>query len=850
MDTRREFIKKASLLSGAAGLFAGLPASIQKAFAIDPEPGTTWLDAEHIVVLMQENRSFDHCYGTLQGVRGFDDPRAVTLPNQNQVWLQTNSRGETYAPFRLNIKETNATWMGSLPHSWTDQVDARNNGKHDKWLDVKQSGHTEYAKMPLTMGFYTREDVPFYYALADAFTICDQNFCSSLTGTMPNRLYLWSGTIRGVRDASAPAKVLNENVEYESSANWMTFPERLEDNGVSWKVYQNETYLDVGFTGEEGPWLSNFGDNPLEWFTQYHARFSPAYRKNLDARALALAAEIKDLKGKLNPVLTATPETLAINGKLDKAEAALRATQHERGKWSSENFEKLSTREKNLREKAFSTNEKDRHYHELTTLSYRDNGQERTLKIPKGDVLDQFRRDVENGQLPAISWIVAPENFSDHPSSAWFGAWYLSEVIDILTRNPNVWKKTIFILNYDENDGYFDHIPPFAAPHPKRNETGAVSPGLNVEEDYVTLEEELKIKPPSEARESSIGLGYRVPMVIASPWSRGGYVCSQVFDHTSVLQLMEKFVSHKSGKKIVETNISNWRRTVCGDLTSSFRPFNGEKIALPTPVRKNEFVKSIHQAQFKKLPNSYKALTRKEIGQIKAEPGSSHLIPKQEPGTRPSSPLPYQLYAEGKLNREKKMFEITFAAENQIFGPLSAGSPFTVYAPGKYLSARHADNRSSKWEISRNWVFAVAAGSTLTYEWPLAHFRTNLYHVRVHGPNGFYREFKGSMSDPSIQITSEYQRDNNGLTGQMELVIKNGDPRKACIIQIQHNAYHAQSHSEEILPNGVKHILLNLEESSRWYDFTVRINRSSLAWRYAGRVETGKAGITDPAIGA
>src|ERR1051325_8328195 len=138
METRREFIKKAAVLSGAAGMFTALPPAIQRALAIDPPAGTTWRDAEHVVILMQENRSFDHCYGSLRGVRGFNDPRAITLPNKNAVWLQSNEKGETFAPFRLNIKDTNATWMGSLPHGWTDQTDARNGGAYDKWLDAKR----------------------------------------------------------------------------------------------------------------------------------------------------------------------------------------------------------------------------------------------------------------------------------------------------------------------------------------------------------------------------------------------------------------------------------------------------------------------------------------------------------------------------------------------------------------------------------------------------------------------------------------------------------------------------------------------------------------------------------------
>src|SRR6188472_977999 len=121
METRRQFLAKAAFLSGAAGLSGGLIGSIQRAMAIEPAPNTTFWDAEHVVILMQENRSFDHAFGTLRGVRGFNDPRAIKLPNGNPVWVQTNSAGESYAPFRLNIKDTNSTWTGCLPHGRGDQ---------------------------------------------------------------------------------------------------------------------------------------------------------------------------------------------------------------------------------------------------------------------------------------------------------------------------------------------------------------------------------------------------------------------------------------------------------------------------------------------------------------------------------------------------------------------------------------------------------------------------------------------------------------------------------------------------------------------------------------------------------
>ena len=222
MTSRRSFLKKAALFSGASGVSQFLPGSIKKAFAIDPAPGTTFMDAEHIVLLMQENRSFDHTFGTLQGVRGFNDPRAIRLANDNPVWLQTNEKGETYAPFHLDIKDTKVTWMGSLPHSWSNQVDARNNGRYDQWLQAKKPGNNDYADMPLTMGYYTRDDIPFYYALADAFTVCDQHFCSSLTGTTPNRLYFWSGTIRPAQNENAQANVWNGESDYDAWVIWPT----------------------------------------------------------------------------------------------------------------------------------------------------------------------------------------------------------------------------------------------------------------------------------------------------------------------------------------------------------------------------------------------------------------------------------------------------------------------------------------------------------------------------------------------------------------------------------------------------------------------------------------------------
>ena len=354
--------------------------------------------------------------------------------------------------------------------------------------------------------------------------------------------------------------------------------------------------------------------------------------------------------------------------------------------------------------------------------------------------------------------------------------------MDILTQNPDVWKKTIFILTYDENDGYFDHVPPFVAPNPHDETTGKTSAGIDTSVDYVTMEEERKRKIEEKyMRQSAIGLGYRVPLVIASPWSRGGFVCSQVFDHTSSLQFLENFLSEKKKKKIREPNISSWRRSVCGDLTSVFRQYNGEKMNPPFVVEKDPFIESIHKAKFKKEPSSYKKLSHGDINQVNQDPYISSLLPKQEKGIRASCPIPYELYVDGKLNTDKKTFEITFEARNEIFGTTSAGSPFIVYAPGKYLQ-----------ESTREWTYAAAAGSSIKDSWLIDHFENNIYHLLVYGPNGFFREFKGNAGDPPIDILFGYESDpgnSKKYSGNIEIKLTNLNPVNKYIVDITDNAY-------------------------------------------------------------
>lgn len=801
MDSRRDFIKKAAFLSGAfgvSGLSGLLTESIQRAHAIEPEPGSTFWDAEHVIILMQENRSFDHAYGTLRGVRGFNDPRAITLPNGNPVWVQTNKTGKSYTPFRFDIRETNSTWMGCLPHNWTDQVDARNHGRYDRWLHVKQSDEPKYADLPLTLGYYNRQDIPFYYDLADAFTICDQNFCSSLTGTTPNRLHLWTGTIRAEQSPESRAHLLNSDADHASNVQWTTFPERLEDASISWKIYQNELSIGTGLNSEEEPWLSNFGDNPIEYFRQFQVRLAANHRSHLAA------------------------------------------TKSAPGPWTEERFQQLSARDKALHQKAFCTNYGDPDYRRLTTLTYQDGDATRNVQIPKGDLLHQFRRDVEGGTLPTVSWVVPPERFSDHPCSAWYGAWYIAELLDILTQNPDVWRKTIFILAYDENDGYFDHVPPFVAPNPRDAATGKVSTDIDASLEYVELQHELRYKPAHEARESPIGLGYRVPLLIASPWSRGGVVCSQVFDHTSPLQFLEKFLSKKTGTEIKEPNINQWRRTVCGDLTSTFQVANdlGAPTQLTFPPR-DAFIEQIHRAQYKQLPIGYHALTEDELDVIRNSPADSPWLPHQEPGVRRSTPLPYELFVDATHGVAPGQIQIRMAASRDRLGSLAWGAPFMVYA-------KHGP------DDIRVRNYAVSAGDELTDSWLVDDFSGGSYELSVYGPNGFYRNFRGTLDDPLLEVKLRNvtsQENNNMLTGDLELHVVNRSDRRDYSLDVTDRSYGNKQQRLRVPAKGTVVVSVPAAASHGWYDTQLRVDGfNDYVWQFSGRVETGEWSYSDPAM--
>lgn len=794
MQSRREFLRAAAALGSASVVWRGMPEAIAAAAAINPEPGTTYLDAEHVVVLMQENRSFDHAFGALRGVRGFRDPRVHRQPNGLPVWFQGDTDGSIIPPFRMDMEASKVTWMGGTPHSWRDQVDARNGGRYDQWLPAKRRKDG----FPMTMGFFTREDIPFYYALADTFTVFDHAFCSSLTGTTPNRLFLWSGTIR--EDAAHAARVQNGDTTYDTEGAWTTFPERLEEAGVSWRIYQNELSLDTGLVGEEDAWLANFTDNPIEWMSQYRVRFSKQRRAWLPKLIEKLPTQIEEAKAKLAGGALAAEEKAKLEEFVAEAGIALESARIEILEYTEETWNKLSDTERAIHEKAFCTNEGDPDYRTLVDHTYDDQGESRTIPVPKGDVLHRFREDVDTGNLPAVSWLVAPERFSDHPGSAWFGAWYLSEVLNILTRDPEVWKKTVFILCYDENDGFFDHIPPFVAPHPGRPETGKCSAGIDTALDVSDAHE----------RDHSIGLGYRCPLVIASPWTRGGAVNSQVSDHTSTLMFLENWLAGK-GTPVVERNISPWRRTVCGDLTSAFKPFNGEAYPLPDYLDRDAYVERIHKASFTEAPKAAAPLKQADVANFE-------VAAFQERGVRPSCPLPYEL--EANFAPEEGGVTIRLEAGNARNDERAAGGSFNAYVYGREMISR---------------AYAVAPGDIVEDVLPVA----GECHIRIDGPNGFMREIKGAGA---LAFSAEIRSDG----AQLALTLTNTSAQTIEVVLAD------ESYGDRLDPITLKSgeqrkLTVSTEAGKQWYDISA--SASGTQYRFAGRIETGAWSISDPAMG-
>jgi phospholipase C len=677
---RRRFMQ----LAGGTAAVSVLSTSIARAAEIPAHHRTgTIRDVEHIVVLMQENRSFDHYYGTLRGVRGFGDPRPVSLPNGKPVWYQSDGAREIL-PFRPDADELGLQFIQDLDHGWDGGHAAWNQGRYDRWVPTKT---------PTTMAYLTREDIPFHYALADTFTICDAYHCSLIGPTDPNRYYMWTGYTGNDGKGGGPV-ISNAELGY----GWTTYPERLEQAGVSWKIYQDAgDGLDAaGFWGwTSDAYIGNYGDNSLLYFDQYRnaAPGDPLH---------------------------------------DKARTG--------------------------------TNAKN------------------------GDgFFDILKADVKGGRLPRISWIVAPEAFTEHPN--WpvnYGAWYIAQVLDALTADPEVWSRTALFLTYDENDGFFDHaVPPYPPSSPAKGRSTVATTG----EEFAPTGSDPSVPGP-------YGLGQRVPMLVLSPWSRGGWVCSQVFDHTSILRFMERRFG------VREPNISPWRRAVCGDLTAAF-DFSRPDSRVPALPSTAGYVPPDHDRHPDYVPT----------------PPADPALPRQEHGLRPALPLPYDLAADARAAGGRLTVE--FASHGE------AGASFHV------TSATNPDGP---------WTYTVEAGRQLSDALEFGPSGQERYDFSVHGPNGFLRRSTGSGTGPEVTA----RHDASG--GTVRLVLTNrGTATVRVTVQDEYGKEHPAAY--RLRPGGRAVHTAETRRSNGWYDLSVTSDGDAGFLRHlAGHVENGRPSTSDPAI--
>lgn len=465
--SRRQFLAGAAALAGAAGLVGALPERLARAAAVKPA-SFDLSQIKHVVYVMQENRSFDHYFGTFPGVRGFSDRSALRLPNGRSVFQQPDpANPDGYLePYHMDTKTTGAAAVPSISHDWRDQHASWNNGAMDAWLITHNASDGD-KRGGFTMGYLTQADIPFHWALAENFTLLDGYHCSVMGPTYPNRAIWMSGTNDPQGTGGGP---ILETVA-PNTLTWKSAAEVIYEAGYSVKTYNS--------TGSY---------NYFKWWQAFKiAGQVPTELWNwVNLNATLFGDGTPGGKGDpLNPT-TATVPTLG------------------------------------------------------------------------------FEEDCANGTLADVTWLFpdGPYASDEHPpNTPAAGAYFLASKLEALAANNDLWNSTVFVINYDENDGFFDHVPP-PIPDP-----------VKYPEEYVHL------ASPKGTPGGGLpnGGGFRVPCLIISPWTVGGRIFSQTSDHTSPLRFIEAisaaggFVGRGVAKQPVTFNaISPWRRATFGDFTGAF----------------------------------------------------------------------------------------------------------------------------------------------------------------------------------------------------------------------------------------------------------------------------------------
>ena len=710
---RRKFLKLS-----AAGLAGSLWAPlIQKAMAVDAFNATKSIaDVRHIVILMQENRSFDHYFGSKKGVRGFGDRFPIPLASGQRAFHQSDGE-RIVPPYRAHGKTSNAAMITGTPHDFADTQAAWNQGKYGYW---------PLFKTPYSMAYYTREEIPFQYALAEAFTISDAHHCSIATGTDPNRIVFWSGSnfdpekrAAGINCTDADSEPCNVRCwitgaeptpGYTYRLNgfkWPTIPDVLQQAGISWRIYQDPNN---NWTG------AMHGCLAFDSFRNARPG-SPIYENGM------------------------------------------------------------------------------RHY------SIKD-----------------LQNDVRKNQLPQVSWILPSKIDSEHPgapSSPYRAGYFTHQVLQALTSNPDVWSKTVFFLTFDENDGLFDHLPAPAVPSYNLDNTLAGKSTLPLAGMYFNNDKGTDPFPSPMGSGKRIyqdkrddisgpvrpwGMGPRVPLYIISPWSKGGWIHSEVADHTSVAQFIEKRFG------VVVPAISPWHRAVSSDLTSAFDFESPNDPVFPALPDMSDFQQRDEASKL--LPT---AMAPEHATQLFQEKGSVF-----------SRALSYALYCHARPLPDSRQVQLVF--ENQ----------------GKKGAVYHVYDMNDLERIPRRYT--VEAGRKLSDEWDLKE-KSGQYHLEVFGPNGYFQSFRGSVLVVEPLVRIEYDHKKGGLHIHCDNRSKEGIE-----VQVTDNAYgYGRAEALLIPQQKSRKRYQQLTQSGNWYDYSITTS-TGMEYRFAGRVETNKNGITDPAM--
>jgi phospholipase C len=682
--SRRRFLQYTALGSAAAaaaGLSAGPAAasvarSSTAARALPKGWTGTMADLKHVVILMQENRSFDHYFGTLSGVRGFGDKQALTWQNGNNIFQQPDA-ARTDLGYLLPYNLTDQV-DGDLDHSWDGDHEAWNGGLWNSWVP---------AKTEETMGYFTRDEIPFQYAVADAFTICDGYHQAIMAPTSPNRMYFWTGTSAGW--TSNPNDYEVDFGPDAGTPEVTTYPELLQAAGVDWQVYTNDQVGDVGTY--PGYFLGDYGDNPLWFYQQYNSTNS----RHGGTSELAI-------RGAVTPW-----QTRAGAPPLSKTHAAY--------------------------------------------------------------VLSSFIKAVNGNSLPQVSWIVAPAGYCEHPSyTPDYGAHYVNTVLQTLFSNPELWRSTALFITYDEHDGFFDHqLPPF--------------PEASVTNEYITG--------------LPIGPGTRVPMLICSPWTRGGYVDSNVYDHTSMLRFLAAWTG------VQPANITPWRASVTGDLTAAF-DFRNPDFSIPRNIPT--------------LDQTW-ALTQLTGGSTTPPAEGDQVMPTQEPGTRPHRPSVHQPFADVTVDRTTSQVTAALTNTGQV------GVSFSVY-PDNYRPAAATP-------------FTVLQSSPRSYVWD-ATLTAGNYAFSVYGPDGFLTSFAGQVVPANtnagpVPVVNAALRP--GWASTLELTLANeGD--QEIVYTLTPNDY--EGRTQTVTVGSGRPTTINWPtDQYGYYDVVITTNTADgFRRRYAGRI--------------